>query len=117
MSNRESISQLLDELSKSLSRSRDEVLLSALELLHETMRLKAAGEMPKAIEVLQCARDLFEEEGPFTMDELVDHIYQDTIILNCHASKIYFGQLLSIGGFERKQVRREGQRPNVWMPA
>lgn len=117
METRNSIKDLLDTLSDKLQISKEETILSALKLLHTTTEKPAPDAVPQPNEILSKAQSFYEEHGPFTMDELVDFIYQDEILLNCHAAKIYFGQILPIGGFHRKQIRRaKDWRPNVWLP-
>ena len=117
METRDSIRNLLEDLSEKLQTSKEETVLSALKLLYTTTEKPTPSSVPQPGEILSKAHLLYEENGPFTMDELVDFIYQDEVLLNCHAAKIYFGQILPIGGFHRTQVRRaKDWRPNVWLP-
>lgn len=121
MSNRETINDLLTELSTRLHISRELTLLHALRLLDKRSTQGSESPMPAAESIIATAHAVFEEYGPFTMDELLDRAFanlgEDNIILNAQSAKIFFGKVINAAGFDRKQIRRRnGERPLVWEP-
>ena len=121
MIDREIINTLLDELSVRLRTSREATLLTALQLLDKRSLQSPESPMPDAERIIATAYAVYDEYGPFTMDELLDRAFADlgeeNIILNAQSAKIFFGKVIDAAGFDRKQVRRRnGERPLVWEP-
>ena len=122
MTKRQSINDLLTQLSERLGISREATILTALRMLDRESGISSHSPMPDVQTILRTAHKVYEERGPFTMDELLDKAFadlgQNSIILNAQSAKIFFGKVIDAAGFKRRQVRRRnGDRPLVWIPS
>tara|TARA_R110000824_G_scaffold10774_8_gene47227 strand:+ start:437 stop:829 length:393 start_codon:yes stop_codon:yes gene_type:complete len=122
MTERQSINNLLTQLSERLGISREATILTALRMLDRESGISPHSPMPNVQTILQTAHKVYAELGPFTMDELLDKAFadlgQNSIILNAQSAKIFFGKVIDAAGFKRRQVRRRnGDRPLVWVPS
>ena len=122
MTERDSINILLAQLSERLGASREATLLTALRMLDRESAVSSQSPMPDVQTILRTAHKVYEEIGPFTMDELLELAFadlgQNSIILNAQSAKIFFGKVIEAAGFTRRQIRRRnGDRPLVWVPS
>jgi len=122
MTERQYINDLLARLTERLGASRETTILTALRVLDKESAVSPHSPMPDVQTILQTAHKVYEELGPFTMDELLDKAFADlgqsSIILNAQSAKIFFGKVIDAAGFTRRQVRRRnGDRPLVWVPS
>lgn len=65
-------------------------------------------------QILSAANSRVEDVQGFTLDELLDDLYQDIPIFNPHKVKIQIGKVLITSGFKRKQVRRSKKDRPLW---
>lgn len=64
--------------------------------------------------ILSTADRLWQENGGFTMDELLDDAFGDQPLFALQRVKIFASRLLRTVGYERKQFRRGNKRPLLW---
>lgn len=89
--------------------------LTKVEAVNYALRLllQAETRVPgaDAKTVLSTARELGRV---FTMENLLDVLFQDEPIFTPHGTKIRIARILTASGYTRKQVRQKGKRPLVW---
>ena len=108
------IAQLSQSLSLKIGLPLSDVIIFALEsaLSFPTPENYDPDKTPAVL--MEQAEKLCDEQGGFTLDELLVSAYGDQMILTMHSLKILAAKILRAAGYQRKQVRRGGARPLLW---
>ena len=108
------IAQLSQSLSLKMGLPISDVIIFALEsaLSFPTPENYDPDKTPAVL--MEQAEKLCDEQGGFTLDELLVSAYGDQMILTMHSLKILAAKILRAAGYQRKQVRRGGARPLLW---
>lgn len=91
--------------------------MEAVELglrLLDTVGCREVEEGIQAKTILSTAEKLWQTNGGFTMDELLDVAFQDQPLFALQRVKIFASRLLRTVGYERRQFRRGNKRPLLW---
>ncbi len=113
----EALNTRAEQISLRVGISKEEIFGRALCLLEE--QLTGTTEIPRTPEeILSVAKNLSEDSGSFSMQEIIDALFPGEIIFGNHKTKIQIGNVLVIAGYVRKQVwKSNGSRPRLWTKA
>lgn len=115
--------QLNDKLNRLLAHSVDLLGVSEEEAIEAALSLlisridTTSFDVENGLgveEILQAAWWRWGAHKGFTLDELVDDLFGDSPVFSPHKVKIQIGQILSVSGFKRKQVRRSKYDRPLW---
>ena len=107
------ISILAARTANTLGVSQMEAVELGLRLL-DTLGCREVEEGIHAKAILMTADKLWQANGGFTMDELLDQAFRDQPLFALQRVKIFASRLLRTVGYERKQFRRGNKRPLLW---